>query len=461
MPKQINTAKTLPNSSAKDAWKRPFKNAKKLLWGEVGKSLFTLGTLALTARTLGVADFGALAILTTTLAIITQFVTFSSWQMVLSYGAQAFKESNAKAYQDIVGFALFLELVMSCAGFLILFLLSDYLVGLFQLSEAVAPILPWLGLLFIPSAVSGIADGTLRLTDRFSVISVMNVVPKFIKFLIVCYLFWIKAGLDIFIYSMFFTTTFNSLMRLGFAWHYFKKDIKTLNTQAADKIIEPWEKGKLYAPKQGAWKFAFGLYTDSCLGMGTQQLGTLFLGALVGPTGAGLYRIAEKISTIVASPVNKLMMPAVFTDMAHLNAQKNYKAVRHMVFKLGTAMGGAALVVLMILAVTGKPLLALFAGPEFVAAYGTMLVLVLNIVLWSTTFTLYPLIMTSGKVRYIIYGRSVMFVTYVGLMFPLINMYGSIGAAWSAVISSGIATIISAYGAARFAGLGLEKPKKA
>ena len=445
--------------SSKEAWKRPFKNAKKLLWGEAGKSIFTLATMALTARALGVADFGALAILTTTLAILTQFVTFSSWQLVLRYGAEAIKNYNSDAYKHVVGFALGLEILASVGGALLLFILQDFLIQLFQLPQNIAPLLPWLGVLLIFTSISGIADGTLRLTDRFNVISTLNVFPKFMKFIMVLYLFWVGASLYWFIAIMFISSGFSCLLRISVALHYLKKDLKKLNQEAHDKVIKPWQKGRFFSPQQGAWKFAFGLYTDSCLGMGTQQLGTLFLGALVGPAGAGLYRIAEKVSMLVASPVNKLMLPAVFTDMAHLNAQKNYTATRRMVFKLGGAMGGAAAVALAVLAVFGKPILAAFAGAEFIPAYGTMLVLVFNIVMWSTTFTLYPLIMTSGKVRFIIYGRSVMFISYVGLMVPLINAYGTIGAAWAAVISSGVATVISGYGAFKYAGLGLAKAK--
>ncbi|MBC45158.1 MAG: hypothetical protein CMO08_05075 [Thalassospira sp.] len=459
-PKTTDDIKTF-DFTAKDAWKRPFRNAKKLLWGEGGKSILGLLTMALTARALGVEDFGALAIITTTLAILTQFVTFSSWQLVLRYGADAIKEGNSHAYRHIVGFALGLEVLASIVGACLLMNFDFLVVKFFNLPDEVTHLLPWMGGLLVFTSISGIADGTLRLTDRFNAISTLNVAPKALKLLLVIYLFMNGYGLNAFILIMFISSGFSCLLRLTVAAYYMQEDIKKLDAEAKEKVVKPWQKGKLFSPQQGAWKFAFGLYTDSCLGMGTQQLGTLFLGALMGPVGAGFYRIAEKISTAVASPVNKLMLPAVFTDMAWLNSTKDYAATRRMVFKLGGDMGGAALVALIVLVFIGKPLITIVAGADYTHAYGTMLILVLNIVMWSTTFTLYPLIMTSGQVRYIVYGRSVMFITYVGLMFPLIQRYEIEGAAWAAVISSGIATVISAYGAYKYAGLGLEKPKKA
>lgn len=438
--------------SGKNSWKRPLKNAKKLLWGEFGKSFFTLGTIALSARALGVADFGALTILTTTLAIITQFVTFSSWQLVLHYGAKAFQENNADAYKHIVQFALILEVLASVCGAIILFSMTDFLIQLFQLPQSVAPLLPWLGILLIFTSISGIADGTLRLTDRFNIISAINVVPKALKFFIVVYLFWGGYGLNAFILAMFVTSGFSSVMRLFIAARYFIKDLRTIKTTQEEQsraglTVKPWQKGKFFSPQKGTWKFSFGLYADSCMGMGNQQLGGVFLGALIGPEGAGIYRIAEKISMIIASPVNKLLLPAVFTDMAFLNAQKNYTATKQMIFKLGTMTGTAAIAALAILVFIGKPLIILMAGEDYVSAYVPMLVLVLNITLWAATFTLYPLITTSGNMRYVVVGRSVMFALYVSLMVPFVHTYGVLGAALSATLSSFLATAIPISGA--------------
>jgi len=436
--------------TSKHAWKRPFKNAKKLLWGEGGKTFFGMGAMALTARTLGVADFGALAVLMSSVAIINQFITFEAWQLVLRYGAEALKDANSKAYVHVVGFALGLELLGACVGAVLLFFLSDFIIQLFNIPTEVAPILPWAGGLLILGALTGISDGTLRLTDRFHIISAMNVLPKATKFFIVLYLFMTDAGLQGFMYGWFLNAILSNFLRLSVGVHFLKKDIKKLNRNAQEMVITPWERGRFFSPKQEVWRFAFGLYTNSTLGIGTQQLGGPVLSAVLGTEAAGLYRIAERISMAVAAPVNKLLLPATFTDMAWLNAKKDTRQLTHMALRLGAVTGSAAALAFIILVFLGKPLIILIAGEAFVPAYGAMLVLVLNIVLHSTTFTIMPLVMTSGWVHLVVIGRTVMVALYLSLMYPLIDFYGVVGAAWATFISSLIATIIPVYGAFKY-----------
>lgn len=422
--------------SSKNAWKRPFKNAKKLLWGEGGKAIFGLGTVALTARTLGVSDFGALTILMSAVAIIAQFVTFSSWQMVLRYGAEALSEYNVSAYRHVVGFALTLEILASIVGAIFIALMSSYIMLIFKIPQSVGDIVPWIGIILTLSAISNISDGTLRLTDRFHVISAVNVFPKALKFFIVCYLFWIEAGLAAFIYTWFFTSAFSGIVRLFVAWHYFQIDIRKLNAKAIEATTTPWEKGKFFSPKQGTWKFAFGLYADSCFGVGTQQFSVIILGILLGTEASGLYKIADKISASIASPVNKLMLPAVFTDMAWLNSNVDNKPLVGMVLKLGAVMGSLAAVSLLILIFIGDEIIKLVAGPEYLSAYFAMLFLAANAAIWSATFTLYPLLMTAGHVYKFAVVRLFEFGVFLAILPMMISEYKVTGAAASLFIAS-------------------------
>ena len=432
--------------SAKGAWKRPFKNAKKLLWGEVGTTLLGFGVMALTTRTLGLADFGTLAVLTTTIGLLMQLITFESWQMVLRYGAQAFEEKNAHAYRSTVGFALGLEVFAACVGAVLIAALSPQIVTLFNIPESVAYIIPWTGLVLILSALGNISNGTLRLTDRFNVISAIKVAPKFLNFGIVVYLYLTEATLVAFIYKWFFMALITSALQFGVALYFYKKDILKLNKEAQNLAVTPWVKGRFFSPKHEAWRFAFGLYANSALGVGTQPLGGPVLAALLGPEAAGLYRIAEKISMAVATPVRKLLQPAVFTDMAWLNAKNNTALMKKMVLKMGGLMGSASILAFIVLVFAGKPIITLVAGEAFTPAYGAMLVLTMTTVVWSFTFTLAPVILTSGHVRIILIGRILKAGTLIALMVPLIQVYGVIGAAWAMLISSIVATTVPVYG---------------
>lgn len=438
------------NYNSPKAWKRPFKNAKKLLWGEVGKTFFGMATMAMTARTLGVADFGALAVLMLSVSIITQFITFESWQIVLRYGAEAIQSKNAGAYKHVVFFSLGLEVVAGFFGAIFLATSSELIISLFNIPPEVSPVLPWAGIILVFSPFSNISQGTLRLTDRFHVISAMNILPKMLNCLVTFYLFWIGAGLTAFIYKWLILSIINTFMLGSVALYFFKKDITKLNKEAQDKVVKPWSKGRLFSPKQEVWRFAFGLYTNSALGIGTMQVGTPILSVLLGAEAAGLYRIAEKISSAIASPVNKLLMPAVFTDMAWLNAKKNVHQLRKMVLRLGGISGAGALVAFIILIFAGKSIITLVGGADYLPAYGAMLVLTIGIVLHSTLFAVTPLILTSGWTHLIIMGRTLKVFAFIAIIYPLVEEYGLIGAALATLLSSALASLFTTYSAFKY-----------
>lgn len=429
------------NFSSKDAWKRPFKNAKKLLWGEVGKSFFTITAMALTARTLGVADFGALTVLKTTLALIVQLITFESWQIIMRYGALAHQERNTNAYINVAGFALGLELVVATIGACFIAFFSGQIIDIFNIPEDVSDILPWSGIVLILGAISHISNGTLRLTDRFSVISTLNVAPKFITFLGALFLFYLEAGLTAFIYLWFITSLSTSMMQVSTALYFFKKDVKNLNEKAQGLTITPWKRGKFFAPQKEVWRYSFGLYVNSALGIGTQSIGGPILSAFLGTEAAGLYKIAEKISMSVASPVRQLLGPAIFTDLAWLNAQADKANIKKMILRISAITGGVAFALFGLLIPFGKPLIELIYSASYIDAYAPMLLLVLTTVLWSFSFTLPPLLLTSGEVRTMVYCRLIKAITMLALIVPLIQAYGTLGAATAIFFSSVFASV--------------------
>ena len=84
---------------ADGVFRRIFKNAGLLLTGRATNGLLGLATLSLSARGLGLEQFGVFVLLQTYVQVIMALATFQSWQAVIRYGAICIENKNAAAFQ--------------------------------------------------------------------------------------------------------------------------------------------------------------------------------------------------------------------------------------------------------------------------------------------------------------------------------------------------------------------------
>ena len=412
--------------SSKNAWKRPFKNAKKLLFGRSIQAVLSVAYLAMATRALGVENFGVFTLIISTVGLVGTLASFQPAQFILRYGARAITNKNPAHLKKIIRFGIKLELLAALVAVLAVWLLTEPLVALFSIAPQYAHMMELYALILPLTLLSGLAMGSLQLTDRHDLISWQLTADPTIKFIGAGLLFIYGGGVAEFLAVWAFSRAIGAVVMGIMAWRNMKTPLRTLRQEvAAGAETAPITKGRYGAPEAGAWNFLWGTYFNGSLGV---DLVPMLVATVLGPEGAGLIRIAQRIAAFIIQPIQKLLAPAVMTDMTWLNAQGNNKNRRKMVIKAGAIAGGVTMAGALVLIIFGKQVIGLIAGEEFVPAYGAMVFITLAMTLGAFYFTVPPLLITGGKVWSVAicqFGQLILFALYLPLIVTYVGVTGA------------------------------------
>ena len=421
--------------SSDKTWKRPFVNAGKLLVGRGVQGVLSIAYLAFATRTLGAVDFGVLTLIHSSILLLRHVLGFQSWQMILRYGAGALESKNIGHIKNLIKFAFSIEFLAAMVGVLSLWVFAGEVVHQLHVYDELAPMVRIYALMLIVLLMSDVGLGILRLTDRHDLISWQVTIEPIIRFFGAGALFLMGGTLIQFIWVWFIAGMVSRAGLIVIALWNLKGHIKEIaaDPNIGNLAIPPIEPGKFKAPEKGIWKYVIGTNIDYGLSLGINQLGPVLIGIVLGAGPAGLYRVAQQFSNIIGHPINKMLLPAIYTDMTWLNTKGGASHRRTMVMRTGLIAGGVGLGIFVLLALFGHYLIDAIAGVEFHDAYGVMLVLVFATIITAVSFALEPLLMTAGKVRQVITARIISTIAYIVFMAWLADdeMFGLMGAGYA------------------------------
>lgn len=416
------------SSDSKPAWHRPFRNAGKLALGRGARGLMSIGYVALAARTLGAEGFGMLILLNSVVLSLAQLSRFQTWQAVMRYGADHLERSDSGGFCGLLVFTFRLDLVTAVIAFGLFVVGFDWLAPLLGLDTTIYPAAQYYATLVFFIILSSTALGVLRLCDRHDLVAWHTVVEPLVRLLgaIGCAL--ADASLITFVVVWFVSTAIGRSVAMVFA-------IGVLRERTLLPSLDTLKQWQLGLPR-GIWRFVIGTHLTSSLNLGNTQLGVLLTGWLLGPAGAGYFRIASQFANVLIKPTSKLLVPAIFTDMAELTARGESATRRHVVQRSMLIAGGAAGAVFLLLAVCGELLLTVIFGEAYGVVYPLMLWLAAAGLVTVIVFPLEPLLISAGRVRAVVLARGVALLVYLLGFHTMALTFGLVGA--------GIATVLAA-----------------
>lgn len=179
---------------------------------------------------------------------------------------------------------------------------------------------------------------------------------------------------------------------------------------------------------------------SSIRGLGN-NLPQLLVGALLGNAAAGVFRLATSIATIpvlLASTVRFLAFPTIVAQTLHAATRE----LRHSLRILSFTSVGICLVALAAWAAAGQTVVGASLGRGYDAVFATALILLIAAACeYATPWSkILPVAFNQGRpatVEAIWYGFAPLIFAW-----PLIHQFGLEGAAWSVVLTSGIASVV-------------------
>ncbi len=427
--KAIVTSSTEPTLDGPEAghprglFRRVLGNASILLGGKAATALLGLATTALAARALGLREFGILTLVYAFTSAVSDIVEFQSWQAVLHYGTRPLQEGRLNLFQRVLSFSLLLDGIGAAAGLCVGF------VGVVSFGQQ----LGWPGsltpivLLYTTSVVwmaSATATGALRLVDRFDLIAIQDNAQAAVRLIGAAIAFFAGGGLIAFLIVWYVASMLSFACRVYFAW-------RELHHRGYLEGFR-WNARGITHELPGIWRFCLTTNFNGTLQLAFTHIGTLSSGWFLGPSAAALYRIARQVATAVVKPT-RLVMPALYPELARLWAVGNTKALYRLVMQVALSGGALATLLLLVVAFGGRWALRVALGDDFAGAAPVMTWLVGSAAIGIWALPLEPFLISTGRATIAFATRAFVTVLYLPALFLGLKHFGLLGAGYATV----------------------------
>lgn len=408
-------------------FRRVLRNAGVLLSGKAAAGVLNLAATAVAVRALGAEAFGVLLLVHGLARTAGSVAKFQSWQAVLRFGAPALREGRRDEFRALLRFTAGLDAASSVVGAAGCALAAVLLAPMFGWSDEVraAAVLYATCVAFMVTATP---VGVLRLFDRFEALAARDAAGALARLLGALGAAAAGGGLPAFLAVWYAAVVVAGLSAVQAAWREVRR------------------RGLLGGPRPpratrahpGLWGFAWSTNLNTVLSLGSGQLGTLLVGALLGPAAAALHGVARQVGEAALKP-SRFLTPALYPEMARLAAAGDRAGTRALLVRSLRASSAAAAVGLLGLAVLGAPLLHLVGGAAVASAegvYAAALLMGAGALAGLAGLGLEPLLISVGAHRAALRARAVGLALYVPGALAFIALAGLPGAGAASLLSA-------------------------
>ena len=411
---------TLRHWFADGIFRRIFRNAGLLLTGRATNGLLGLATLSLSARGLGLEQFGIFVLLQTYVQVIMALATFQSWQAVIRYGAICIEKNDVPAFQSLVKFTTLLDVagvvVGSAIGYFAAPLIGPY-VGWSE--QVIAYAQPFsLAILF---TILATPTGLLRLYDRFALLSAQSTVTPLVRLIGIGLAVFFHAPFWVYLAAWFVANVAGGVVLFYMGWREAHRN--------------GWLKGMtrslsgLTASHGGIWRFAIFSNLHASLLIVTGQMSTFLVGIVAGPAAAGLFKIGRDAATAIARPAD-LLNQSIYPEFARLGSRDEWRDFKRLILRGVAVAGSAAAFVWVFSFFAGRFFISMFFGAAFAEAYWPLVLLVATAGVTLCGFPMEPALYAMGRPSIPLRIETVVIlVIYLPILVFGTRIYGTIGAA--------------------------------
>jgi O-antigen/teichoic acid export membrane protein len=402
-------------------------------------SLFYLG---IATRALGVEGFGRFALITGASQTLATLVAFQTWQVIIQYGVAPLAADDHGALGRLFRGSALLDL----AGALLGGVLAWAILSIWGEALGIAPTLKRATLIFSIVQLLTVRStplGILRLRDRFALSALADSVTPASRFIGAIAVWLIHPTVQGFLVAW----ALAEVLTAAVYW------IMVARSGDLDLILKSRGARQLPAEHPGIVRFAISTNASATLGLSSKQLPLLLVGAIAGPAAAGVFRLASQIAQGLAK-LSQLISRAAFPEVVRTLRDAAPAALSLLIRRLFLGSAVAAVAIMLLVMVAGKPVLSLVGGRDFRHAWTMLLWLSLAgcLDLAATGVdTVLTAMRRAGRVFAIrLVGVGAMF----GAAALLTPAYGATGVAMAVTVASAVAALLMTVAAQQLARTG-------
>jgi len=351
---------------------RVFKNFGVVLRGRGIAAVFNMVALALMANALSPVDFGLVVLLHTYVLAIRGFLNFRTFESIVKYGVPLHANGDNDALRKLLRITTSVDVAASIVATL-LGVAAASITGKFLHWDAQMVSIAAIYSLTLLTTPTGTPNGILRLYDRFDVLGIWYTISPGIRFFGVVVAWFFDAEMLVFVSIWAAAFVFEN------CWIYVRGH-REVHQHMSESIWRGFRWQELRETTPEFRHFLGVIYWQTNVDLLPKHLAVLLAGSLLGPAGAGMFRLANDISTILSKP-GLMLREVLFPDLSRM--LHNKEAGFHELGFRAVKIAGASGLLMVILSIPlGAPILGI-VGPDYTPAAPLM-----SLMLLAATFEL-------------------------------------------------------------------------
>jgi O-antigen/teichoic acid export membrane protein len=404
------------------------KNAGVLLGGSAANAVLALLAVALTARALVPAHFGALVVIQSLVNTVNVSVNFQSWQALIKHGAEHLAAGDRRGLEELVKYTVVLDGVTALLGTLVAIVVVQ-LVGHWAGWQAEVIGLATLYCVVVLFDLSGTPIGVLRLFDEFRLYALFEVVTGLVRFFGVLVAWAWGADLAGFVLVWMSTQVAGSLALIWMGQ-------RTLSKRG----YGDWWRAKVRHRREVV---RFMVYTNlkGSAGVPTKYLDVFLVSAVVSLEAAGVYKVLTQVAQIFTRLGNPIYQAAYPQFAQLIAAGKDRKAVAT-AMRSGLVILGLMILVGVVVVPSSSWWLPMIMGDGYPIAAGAVYLFLSTMALSTVFISLTPLITAMGRVREAFIITLMANAIFVPALWGLGLTFGLWGVVFAWGIQIGVAVLL-------------------
>lgn len=330
-------------------------------------------------RILGPAGTGLVSALEGFTNVINRLTSFRIHELVVRYVRLYEEKGEHDKAAAVFKLAALFESVGSITAFALIAFLAPLGVRFFSDAANTERWFILFGSLVLFNLVFESTDGLLQVFNRFRAKAIIDSAQSIVRVSLTVVVFFTGGGLFEFILAELAGRLIRAVAIGGLAfWTAAKR-------WGAKWWLTPFS--VLQEDRRSLFTFAFSTNLSATISLVAKDSESLWVNGFLGNTVGGFYKLALSLIGLLQIPVSPL--PATtYPELSRSVAQEDWGSVRH-VLRRGSMLAALYSVpITIILILFGRPVISLYASPEFLPAYGLLVILLVgyffvNIFYWN------------------------------------------------------------------------------
>ncbi len=409
---------------------RIFKNFGVVLRGRGIAAVCNMIALGLMANALSPVEFGLVVLLHTYVLAIRGFLNFRTFEAIVKFGVPLHESGDNNGLRKLLRITTSVD-VMSSIGATLLGVFAASITGKFLHWDAQMVTVAGFYSLTMLTTATGTPNGILRIYDRFDVLGTWYTISPAIRLFGVVIAWFYDAKMLVFVGIWAAAFVFEN------CWIYLRGH-REVHQHMSESIWRGFRPRELRETSPEFRHFLGVVYWQTNVDMFPKHLAVLLAGNLLGPAGAGMFRLANDFSTILSKP-GLMLREVLFPDLSRMlhNKESGFYELGLRAVKIAGASG-------LLLVVLSIPLAAPILG--IIGSDYTSAAPLLTLMLLAATFELAgsPLRATAyalGGANIVLRIYALSSFVYLGLFYFLTLPLGLVGPGIAACIGGALTLV--------------------